>query len=108
MRDGSVLTDTFDREKVIDCMFDSVTSELLAELENGTKDVTYLSEKHSISEQEIQQKFSYLIEHGFILEKKENGKLSFTANGEKLTTIIENDQFDGAIDGLTKMDSYLN
>ena len=89
-------------------MFDSVTSELLAELEDGAKDSKYLSEKYSISEQEIQQKFSYLIEHGFVLEKKENGQSIFTANSEKLATIIENDQFDGAIDGLTKMDSYLN
>ena len=47
------MSESFDREKIIDCMFDPINSEILAELEDG-------------------------------------------------------DAFDGAINGLEKMDSYLN
>ena len=32
---------TFDREKVVDCMFDPVTSSILAELEDGEKNVHF-------------------------------------------------------------------
>jgi len=102
------LTEEYDREKIIDCMFDPITSELLAELENGSKDSSYLAQKYSMTETEIKEKLSYLIEHGFVMEKIEQEKLFFTANEEKLASIVESDQFDGAIDGLTKMDSYLN
>jgi len=103
-----MLTEEYDREKVIDCMFDPITSELLAELESGSKTSTYLAQKCSISETEVKTKLSYLIEHNFVIEKVEQEKLFFTANEEKLASIVESDQFDGAIDGLTKMDSYLN
>ncbi len=103
-----MLAEDYDREKVIDCMFDPITSELLAELENGSKDSIYLAQKYSIPETEVKSKLSYLIEHGFVIEKVVQEKLVFTANEEKLASIVDSDQFDGAIDGLTKMDSYLN
>ena len=31
------MDETFDREKIIDCMFDPITSEILAKLEDGKK-----------------------------------------------------------------------
>lgn len=89
-------------------MFDPITSELLAELEDGAKDSDYLTKKYNITDKTIQEKFFYLIKHGFVFEKEEQGKSFFIANEKRLSTMIENDQFDGAIDGLTKMDSYLN
>ena len=39
------MVDTFDREKVVDCMFDPVTSSILAELEDGEKTPSYLAEQ---------------------------------------------------------------
>jgi len=99
----------FDREKVVDCMFDPVTSTILAELENGEKDCSFLAKKSSISESEVLERLSYLIEHGFIHKNSNVEKLTFSANNEKLTQVIENgDNFDAAIDGLEKMDTYLN
>lgn len=99
----------FDREKVIDCMFDPITSSILAELENGEQESLFLAEKSSISEQEVLERLSYLIEHNFIYKSSKNGQLFLSANTEKLSQIIENgENFDSAIEGLEKMDSYLN
>jgi len=60
------MDETFDREKIIDCMFDPITSSILAELENGEKECSYLAQQVSISESEILERFSYLIEHDFV------------------------------------------
>ncbi len=103
------MEDSFDKEKILECMFDPITSEILAELENEGKESSYLSQKSGVSEEEVKKHLSYLLDHGFIEEKIENGKIVFSANGEKLAKIIEHEEnFDMAVDGLTKMDSYLN
>lgn len=99
----------FDREKVIDCMFDPITSSILAELEDGEKECSFLAEKSSLLENEVIERLSYLVEHGFIFTNSRNGKSVFSANTEKLTQIVENsDTFSATIEGLEKMDSYLN
>jgi DNA-binding HxlR family transcriptional regulator len=103
------MDDTFDREKVIDCMFDPITSSILAELEDGEKECSVLAEKTTLSESEVLERLSYLIKHEFIFKNIDNGKSIFSANTEKLTQIIENsDTFSATIEGLEKMDSYLN
>ncbi|EGP93059.1 hypothetical protein [Nitrosarchaeum koreense] len=103
------MDDTFDREKVVDCMFDPVTSSILAELEDSEKECSFLAEKSSISESDVLERLSYLIEKGFIFKNSINGKFVFSANTEKLTQIVENsDTFNATIEGLEKMDSYLN
>ena len=102
------MVDTFDREKVVDCMFDPVTSSLLAELEDGEKTCSFLAEQASISEYEVLERLSYLIEHEFII-KITDGETTLSANSEKLSSIVESsDNFDQTISGLEKMDSYLN
>ena len=103
------MSETFDREKIVECMFDPTTSSILAELEDGEKECLFLAEQSSVSESEVLERLSYLIEHGFISKNSDNGKCVLTANSEKLTSIIENgDNFDATISGLEKMDSYLN
>ena len=98
----------FDREKVVDCMFDPVTSSILAELEDGEKTCSFLAEKASISEYEVLERLSYLIEHEFII-KNTDGETTLSANSEKLTSIVESSEnFDQTISSLEKMDSYLN
>ena len=100
---------SYDREKVLDCMFDPITSMILAELEDGEKNSLHLAEKSSISEKEVQKRLSYLIECGFIDEKKIDDQSIFSANGAKLAEIVENgENFGAAIEGLEKMDSFLN
>jgi len=103
------LEGSFDKDKILECMFDPIISEILAELENGSKESSYLAQKSGISEEEVKNQLSYLLEHGFVEEKNENEKIIFSANGDKLAEIIEHDEnFDTAVDSLTKMDSYLN
>lgn len=90
-------------------MFDPITSSILAELEDGQKDCSFLAEKSSISENEVIKRLSYLLEHDFIRQISENGKSIFTANTQKLNQIVENSEnFDATIESLEKMDSYLN
>ena len=100
---------SYDREKVLDCMFDPITSLIIAELEGGEKSSSYLSKKASISNDEVKERLFYLIENGFIQEKTIEGQSIFSANDTKLAEVIENgENFGAAIEGLEKMDSFLN
>ena len=99
----------FDKNKIIECMFEPVTSEILAELESGKKNSSYLEEKFKISKNDIRNRLSYLIEHQFVLEEIKNNDIIYSADAEKLAKVLENDSsFDNVVDGLTEMDSYLN
>ena len=99
----------YDREKIIEYLFDPVVSSILSELENESKDSIYLSKTLNISEDDIRNQLSYLIEHKFVIESKEDSNHVFTVNGEKLAEIMEHDEnFQSAVDGLTKIDSFLN
>jgi len=103
------MDETFNREKVVDCMFDSVTSSILAELEDGEKECSFLAQQVAISESEVLERLSYLIEHEFISKNSDDGKCLLAANFDKLSALVENSEnFDAAIDSLEKMDTYLN
>jgi hypothetical protein len=103
------MAESFDREKVIDSMFDPITSEILAELEDGKKQCSVLSKQFSMSEFDLLKRLAYLIEYEFLIKIVENDQCSISANTEKLGSLLEDsDAFDGAINGLEKMDSYLN
>ena len=104
-----MMSESFDREKIVDCMFDPITSEILAELEDGKKECSILSNQFSMSESDLLKRLDYLIECNFIFKTFENDKCFLSANTEKLGSLLEDsDAFDGAINGLEKMDSYLN
>lgn len=101
----------YDRDKVVDCMFDPVTSSILAELEDGSKECKVLADIASISEDEVLNRLAYLIEHKFVHKHSDDDDrgCTLTADSEKLGTIVEDGgNFDAAINGLEKMDSYLN
>ena len=103
------MDDSYDREKIVDCMFDPTTSSLIAELEDGEKSSQYLSDKEKISESEVIERFSYLINSGFIFQKQVDGKTTFSANIDKFSKVVEdNENFGATIEGLEKMDSFLN
>ena len=103
------MAESFDREKIIDCMFDPITSEILAELEDGEKECSILAQQFTLSKSELLERLDYLIECEFLTKTIENDQCSISANTEKLGSLLEDsDAFDGAINGLEKMDSYLN
>ncbi len=104
-----MMDESYDREKVLECMFDPITSSIIAELEDGEKNSMYLAEKSSISEHEVGERLSYLTTHGFILEKQIDEQSIFSADVNKLAHVVESDKnFGAAIEGLEKMDSFLN
>lgn len=95
----------FDRDRIVDCMFDPVTSEILAELEDGPKECAHLAQAASIPEGEVLERLSYLIEHGFVTRDGQ----SLAADADKLGSLVsDGSNFDAAVSGLEKMDSYLN
>ncbi len=103
------MDDSYDREKVVECMFDPITSSIIAELEDGEKNSLYLAEKSSISKQDVHERLSYLVAHGFIIENRIDEQLIFSADVDKLSQVVEYDEnFGAAIEGLEKMDSFLN
>ena len=103
------MSETFDRRKIVEYMFDPITASILANLEDGEKECSFLAEQSSISESEIFEQLSYLIKHEFISKNSDEGKCMISANSKKLISIIEDgDNFDATISGLEKMDSYLN
>jgi hypothetical protein len=62
-----------------------------------------------MSELDVLKRLDYLIECKFLFKTTENEKCFLSANIEKLGSLLEDsDAFDGAINGLEKMDSYLN
>ena len=77
------MAETFDREKVVDCMFDPVTSLILAELEDGEKKCSFLAQQASISESEVLERLSYLIDHEFISKNSDNATCLLAANSEQ-------------------------
>jgi DNA-binding IclR family transcriptional regulator len=84
------MSDAFNHEKIVDYMFDPITASILAELEDGEKESSFLAERSSMSESEVLDRLSYLIEHGFILKNSDDAKCVLEANSEKLTSIVEN------------------
>lgn len=102
------MEDKPDNSKIIEYLFDPEISEILAELESGSKYSSYLASKSGISEEALKNKLSYLLKHNFVKVSKD-GKTIYTADAEKLESVMgNNSNFDTAIDGLTTMDSYLN
>lgn len=94
---------------MLETLVDPDVSSILVELENGSKESSYLTEKLKISDNEIQKKLLYVIQHGFVKIKKDGNMTIFTADKEKLNKIMESDEnFSGVVDGLTELDSFLN
>ncbi len=69
----------------------------------------FQAQQFSMSESDLLERLDYLIKCEFLSKTLENDKCSLSANTEKLGSLLESsDAFDGAINGLEKMDSYLN
>ena len=99
----------FDVEKIIDCIFDPEISEILAEMENESKQSSVLTEKFEITSEQLQKKLSYLIEHNFVSQSGNTDDMMYSVNSDKLAGVMESSHnYKGIEEGLTKMDSFLN
>ena len=62
-----------------------------------------------LTDAQIRERLAYVIQHGFVKIIQNGNKTVFTADKEKLNKIMESDEnFSSVVDGLTKMDSFLN
>lgn len=95
----------YNKEKIIERIFDPNVSVVLAELENGGKESAYLAEKIGVSKDEIKNRLAYLIDCGLV--KIES--TVYSVDTDKLAKVMESDEnYENVMDGLTKLDSYLN
>lgn len=99
----------FDKKKMLETLMNPDISMILAELEDGEKNITYLAEKLQLSNDEIIKRLSHVIEHGFVVMVKDETKIMLNVDKNKLNEIMETDEnFSGVVDGLTELDQYLN
>ncbi|MFZ0185142.1 MAG: hypothetical protein WBV92_00220 [Nitrosotalea sp.] len=103
------MTESFDRQKMMETLVDPKISSILAELESGEKDSTYLTDKLHLSSDQIKEHLSYVIEHHFVVINQNDGHEIFRADLNKLNKIMESDDnFKNVVDGLTELDQFLN
>ena len=96
-------------KKIIDNLFDPEISEILAEMEDGPKRCTFLSEKFGIMPEELQEKLSYLIQHKFVNQNGTSDDLNYSVDTEKLSEIMESGhKYKNVEDALAKIDSFIN
>lgn len=103
------MKEDFDKQQMLHILTDPNVSVILAELEYSEKDSRYLAEKLQISENEIKDRLSYVIEHGFVIVTQNEKNTTFSVDKDKLNKIMENDEnFNSVINGLTELDQFLN
>jgi len=103
------MDDPIDRQRAVDCLFDMDNAVILGELEGGERPLSALSSTSNMSEEQILSNLSYLIEAGILHKTFKDNSTYLSADHQKLSELVESDgNFDAAIDGLTKMDGYLN
>ena len=96
-------------EKILESLFEPDNAEILLELKNGPKPLSILTEKIAISEGDLDEKLSYLMEKGFVKKEENNDGIFYSLDSEKLAKVLEDDgNFKNIDDGLAKLDSYLN
>ncbi|HVZ62418.1 MAG TPA: hypothetical protein VG896_01905 [Candidatus Nitrosotalea sp.] len=103
------MCENIDKQKMMETLVDPDVSSILAELEGGEKDSSYLESKLNLSVNQIKDRLSYVIENKFVIVTQNNGKEIFNVDLSKLNKIMENDDnFKNVVDGLTELDQFLN
>jgi len=101
--------DSNESEKILESLFEPDNAEILLELKNGPKPLSILTEKITISEMELDEKLSYLMENGFVKKEENHNVIFYSLDTEKLEKALENDDnFKNIDNGLAKLDSFLN
>ena len=103
------LSESFDKQKMMETLVDPEVSSILAELESGDKDSVYLTDKLQLSLNQIKERLSYVIQHKFVIIEQNNGNEVYKVDLNKLNKIMESDDnFKNIVDGLTELDQFLN
>ncbi|MDE1726207.1 MAG: hypothetical protein KGH89_02965 [Thaumarchaeota archaeon] len=103
------MREDFDKRQMMNALTDPNVSAILSELENGEQNLFYLAEKLQISENEIKDRLSYVIEHEFVIIRQDEKNTTLSVDKDKLNKIMEADEnFDSLVNGLTELDQFLN
>ena len=103
------MKEKFDKQKMLETLMNPDVSVIVAELEDGEKNIAYIAEKLQLSQGEIMARLSYVIEHGFVIVTKDDTNTTFSVDKSKLDEILTSDEnFSGVVDPLTELDQYLN
>ena len=96
-------------EKILEALFDPDNAEILLELKDSPKSLSFLTKKIIITKKNLDEKLSYLMEKGFVNKNEKNDDIFYYLDTEKLSKVLENDDnFKNIDDGLAKLDSFLN
>ena len=99
----------FSTEKVLDIIFDTEISEILADMENESKHCSILSEKFGITPKDLETKLSYLVQHNFVSQTGQADDITYSVDSAKLAEIMQSGHdYKNVEDSLAKMDSFLN
>ena len=100
---------TDDNDKTLEALFEPQNAEILVNLEDGPKISSELAEILGIKEEKLDEQMSYLKEMEFIIKTDKDGSVYYSADKNKLSKVLENDDnFKNIDNGLAKLDSFLN
>ena len=87
-------------------------SALLAELESGPLPLADLADRAGVSQDEADSRLSRLVGLGYVARRDDpsaGGGAVYEADAERLAAVMESDEnYESAVDGLTKLDGFLN
>lgn len=97
------------RRQLLDCIFDTDNARIIGLLEDGPKETSDISDKCGIAPGEIMRRIVPLVSAGILVKSADGDAVLISVDMQRLADIVESDDmFDGAIDGLVKLDGYLN
>lgn len=100
------------RDEVIGSLFDPDVSGLIAELEGGPLPLSDLASRSGVAPGEVDSRLSRLVELGYVSRRADpaaGGGAVYEADASKLAAVMESDEnYQTAVDGMAKLDSFLN
>ncbi len=97
-----MVDDISDNNKILESIFEPNNSEILVQMESGSKKISDLAKNLDIPKEKIEQSLSYLMEHGFVSKIEKDNQVNYSVNADMLSKVLNVD------DGLAKLDSFLN
>lgn len=89
-------------------LFDPDVLPLISELEGGPADAAELSRRTGVPQGEVGARLSYLVSRGFVRESGGDPPV-YEADAGRLAGAMEREgNYQTAVDGLTKLDGFLN
>lgn len=101
------------RDAVIASLFDPDVSVLLAELEAGPLALSELAARSGAPPGDVESRLSRLVGLGYVARREDpaagSGGAVYEADAARLAAVMERDEnYESAVDGLAKLDGFLN